>query len=52
MTVKAKHFIAIPHSDLIYSTQVPEESFGSIEQGLIFWTHHDIGNIPMAPVWV
>ena len=39
-------------SHLIYSAQVPEESFGSFEQGLVFWTHHNIGNIPVAPIWV
>lgn len=41
-----------PLSNLIYSTQVPEESFGSVEQGLIFRTHHDVGDIPMAPVGI
>lgn len=38
------------HAHLIYSTQVPEESFGSFEQGLIFWTHHNISNITVAPI--
>lgn len=37
---------------LIYCAQVPEESFGSLEQGLVFWTHHNIGNITVAPIWV
>lgn len=45
-----KWFPDLPH--LIYSAQVPEESFGSFEQGLIFWTHHNIGNITVAPIWV
>lgn len=35
---------------LIYSTQVPEESFGSFEQGLVFWTHHNVSNIAVAPI--
>lgn len=42
----------VPLSNLVYSTQVPEESFGSVEQGLIFRTHHDVGDIPMAPVGI
>lgn len=42
----------VPFSNLVYSTQVPEESFGSVEQGLVFRTHHDVGDIPMAPVGV
>lgn len=42
----------VPLSNLVYSTQVPEESFGSVEQGLVFRTDHDVGDIPMAPVGV
>lgn len=49
----AQHFadgLVLPESaHLIYSAQVPEESFGSFEQGLVFWTHHNIGNITVAP---
>lgn len=52
----AQHFadglVLAKPTHLIYSTQVPEKSFGSFEQGLIFWTHHNIGNITVAPIWV
>lgn len=42
----------LERSHLINSAQVPEESFGSFEQGLVFWTHYNIGNITVAPIWV
>lgn len=51
-----QHFadgLVLPKSaHLVYSTQVPEESFGSVEQGLIFRTHHNVGDIPVAPVGI
>lgn len=52
MTLKKQEFSVVPLSNLVYSTQVPEESFGSVEQGLVFRTHHDVGDVPMAPIGV